>query len=68
MVLDLRCTLAQVGPFIGFICEAMFVGAFRTPHNSRRGAGGVEAGMRSVAFMSVTELSVNLRVGFYGSR
>lgn len=64
MILDLRCTLAQVGPFFGLVSEAVLVRAFRAPDDSCGGTSGIETGVGSVAFMGIAELSVNLRVGF----
>jgi hypothetical protein len=64
-ILDLRRALAQVGPFIGLFSEAMLVRAFRAPDDSCGGTSGIEAGVGSVAFVGIAELSVNLRVGFY---
>ena len=65
MILDLGRALAQVGPFLGLLGEAVLVCAFRAPDDSCGGASGIETSVRAVTFVSIAELSVNLRVGLY---
>jgi len=52
LVFDLGSALAQVGPRIRVIEVAVLVGALRGPDDTCRRAGGVEAGVRLVAFVT----------------
>lgn len=60
MILDLRGALTQVSPLLGLFSEAMFVCALRAPDNTSGSTSGIETGMRSVSFVGIAELSVNL--------
>ena len=51
-IFDLGGALAQVGPRIRVIEVAVLVGALRGPDDTCRRAGGVEAGVRLVAFVT----------------
>src|SRR5450755_858943 len=64
-IINFRRALAKVGPFFRLFKETMFVGSLCTPNHSRRCAGWIEPGMGTVAFMSIAELFVNLRVDLY---
>jgi hypothetical protein len=59
LVIDLRGTLTQVGPALGILEIAMFVGAFRCPYDTGGGTGGVKTSVRLVAFMGA-ELAMDL--------
>jgi hypothetical protein len=62
VILNLWCTLSQVGPFLRLLGEAMLVCAFRTPNDAGGGTSGIETSMGSVAFVGIAKLSVDLRV------
>lgn len=64
-VVNLGRALAQVGPFFGFLEEAVLVGLFGGPDDAGGGAGGVETGVRLVAFVRLAELPVDVRAEFY---
>lgn len=60
VVLNLRGALAEVGPLVGVLGEAVLAGALGAPDDTSRGAAGVEAGMGHVALVGAAELPVNL--------
>jgi hypothetical protein len=60
VVLDLGGALAQVGPGIGFLKEAILGGALGAPDDAGGGAAGVEAGVGHVALVGIAELAVDL--------
>jgi hypothetical protein len=62
IILNLGRTLSQVCPFLGLLSEAMLVCTFRTPNDAGGGTSGIETSMRSVAFVGIAKLSVDLRV------
>jgi hypothetical protein len=61
-IFDLRSTLAQVGPALGIVEVAMLVGTLGGPHYTSGSTGRVEPSVRLVAFMSLAELLVRLRL------
>lgn len=66
VVVDLGGALSQVRPFLGLLCESVLVGAFCAPYYTGGGASGVEAGVGAVAFVRISELAMDLGVGFCG--
>lgn len=60
VILNLGRALAQVGPGVGVLEEAVLGGALGAPDYTGGGAAGVEAGVRLVAFVRVAELTVDL--------
>lgn len=60
IILDLGGALAQVGPGVGLLEEAILGGAFGAPDDAGRGAARVEAGVRQVALVGVSELAMDL--------
>lgn len=54
--------LAEIGPFLGLICETMLISTFSTPDYSGTGSCRIKTGMRTMTFVCITELSMNLRV------
>lgn len=61
LVVDLRRTLSQVRPCLWVLKEAVLVGALGSPYNAGRGARGVKAGVRLMAFVRLAELAVDFR-------
>ena len=61
VVVDLRGTLAKIGPAGWVVGEAMVVCSFRAPDDAGTGSGGVKASMGTVALVCIAELAVNLR-------
>jgi hypothetical protein len=64
-VVDFGCALAQVGPLVGVLEEAVLVRLFGGPDDTCGGAGGVESGVGLVALVSTAELPVGARVNFW---
>lgn len=62
IIVHLRGALAQVGPQLWLLSEAMLVGALSTPDDAGRGTSRVEPSMGFVAFVGISELSVDLGV------
>ena len=62
VIINFWRTLSQVGPLLGLLSEAMLVCAFRTPNDAGGGTSRIETSMRSVAFVGIAKLSVDLRV------
>lgn len=60
VVLDLGSALAQVGPRLGLIQEAVLAGALSAPDDTGGRSASVEAGVGHVAFVRIAELSVDL--------
>jgi hypothetical protein len=60
VVLDLGGALAQVGPLLGLLEEAILAGALGTPDDTGRGSGRVETGVGEMALVGGTELAVDL--------
>lgn len=60
VVLDLGRALAQVGPGVRVLEEAVLGGALGAPDDAGGGSAGVETGMGHVALVGVAELAVNL--------
>jgi hypothetical protein len=58
-IVDLGRTLTQICPFFGLLEETVLVGLLRSPHNTSRGAGGIETSMGLVAFVRGAELSMD---------
>jgi hypothetical protein len=50
-VVNLRCSLTQIGPFFRLLEEAVLVCLFRSPDDTCGGACGVETGVGLVAFV-----------------
>lgn len=65
VILDLGGALAQVGPGLGLLEEAVLGGALGAPDDAGGGAAGVEAGMGLVALVGVAELAVDLGLEFW---
>ena len=61
VVVDLRGTLAKIGPAMWVIGKAMVVCSFRAPDDAGTGSGWVKTSMRTVTFVCVSELAMNLR-------
>ncbi|KAI7341538.1 aminotransferase [Hortaea werneckii] len=62
---DISITLAKVRPSLGIFEEAVFVCAFGRPDYACRSSRWVETGMRLVAMMSCSEITVWFRFLFY---
>ena len=54
-------TLAQIRPFALIVVETLFVCPFRAPHHSGRSSTGIETGVRTVSFVGIAELTMDLR-------
>jgi len=65
LIVDFRRALAEIGPFLGFFKEAMFVGSLCAPNHTGGRSGGVQACMGLVAFVGIAELTVDFGVGFW---
>lgn len=57
-VVGIRCTLSQVRPGIGIFCESMLASPFCRPDYTGGGTGGIEAGVGTVAFVSIAKLTM----------
>lgn len=68
VVLDLGRALAQVRPLLRVLEEAVLVGALGGPDDAGGGAGRVEAGVRTVAFVEGAEFAVDGGVELCGGR
>ena len=63
-VIDFGCALSKVGPTGRVILKAMLGGPLGAPYYASTGSTGVKAGMRSMAFVSIAELTMDLGVEF----
>lgn len=63
VVLDLRGTLAKVGPGLGLVEVAILDGTLGAPDDTGRGTRGVETGVGHVP-RGISELAVRLGEGF----
>jgi hypothetical protein len=61
VIVDLRCSLAQVGPRRGILKVTMFVSTLSGPDYASTGARGIETSMGFVTFMGSAELPVHGR-------
>ena len=61
-------SLTQVCPFVGTVAEAVLIGTLCAPNHTGRGAGGIEAGVWTVAFMGIAELTMDVRAKFTAQR
>lgn len=64
VVLDFGGTLAEVGPALGVLEEAILGGSLSTPDDTGGGSAGVETGVGQVTLVGVTELTMNLGLEF----
>jgi hypothetical protein len=62
IILDFWSSLSQVCPLLWFVEEAMFVCPLCTPDDTCGGTCRIETGVRSVAFVGISELTMNLGV------
>ena len=68
IIVDFRGSLTQIRPLVGAIAEAVLIGTLCTPDNTCGGAGRVKAGMRTMTFVGIAELAVDIRAKFAGCR
>lgn len=66
VVLDFGGALAEVGPRLWVLEEAVLGGALGAPDDAGGGAGGVEAGVGHVAFVGGAELAMDLGLELLG--
>lgn len=64
IIVDFRCTLTQVCPFLRLLQEAMLVGSLRAPNYTGGGTSRVEASVWFVALVGIAELFVDFGVCF----
>jgi len=67
LIVGLGGTLAEIGPFGGILCVAVFRGTLCAPDYTGRGTGGVKAGMRAVAFVGSSELAMSFGLEFFST-
>jgi hypothetical protein len=65
LIVDFRCALAEISPFLRLLEEAVLVGSLCAPNYTSGSSGGVEACVGLVAFMGIAELAVDFGVGFW---
>nr|POE47028.1 hypothetical protein CFP56_00360 [Quercus suber] len=66
-IFDLWSTLPEVGPGLGVVKKAMFVGSLGGPDDTGRCTRRVQPSMRLVAFVCRTEFLVGSRLLLYGA-
>ena len=59
-IVDLGGALSQIGPLTRVVLEPMLICPFCAPNDAGGASGGVQAGVRSVACMSVAKLAMYL--------
>ena len=64
LIIGFGGTLAQIRPFSWIFCETVFCRTFRTPDDTCRGTRGIEAGVRTVTFVSASKLTMGFRSEF----
>jgi hypothetical protein len=65
LVIGLGGALAEIGPSGGIFCIAVFCGTLGAPYYTSGGAGGIETGMGSVAFVSGSKLAMGFGLEFF---
>ena len=68
VVVDFWSPLTKIGPLVGTIREAMLICTLGAPHHAGGGTGRIKAGMRSVTFVGIAKLLVDLGATFTASR
>ena len=64
IVVDLRSSLAQVGPCGRVVGETMFVCSFGAPNHSSRRSGRIQASVWLMSLVSIAELPMDLGAHF----
>ena len=60
IIVDFGSSLAQIGPLIGTVAEAVLIGTLGAPDYTGRSTGRVKTSVWAVTFMSIAKLTVYL--------